>query len=51
MYRNSISLNTVLRAFLILLFAVAGEFLISNRFRRPDRTPQDIEMEEEAKAA
>jgi len=35
----------------ILLFAVAGEFLISNRIRRPDRTPQDIEMEEEAKAA
>jgi simple sugar transport system permease protein len=35
----------------ILLFAVAGEFLISNRFRRPDRTPEDIEMEEEARAA
>lgn len=35
----------------ILLFAVAGEFLIANRFRRPDRTTEDIEMEEEVRAA
>jgi simple sugar transport system permease protein len=35
----------------ILLFAVAGEFLIANRFRRPDRTPEDAEMKAEVSVA
>ncbi len=35
----------------ILLFAVAGEFLILNRFRRPDRTVEDEKIEAEVSPA
>jgi hypothetical protein len=34
----------------ILLFAVAGEFLIANRIRRPERADADALAAEEARA-